>query len=192
MLEPGQQLLDPDQADQHLGQGRAHAPVALRLEHHQRARVGDREVGAADADTGPQEPLAQVPAGGLGQVGGAVAEPRLADRRRNRSRISVRLRWMAGTRMCDDQSSSSCRISSARSVSTASTPRSASASLRPISSLVSDFTLTTSRAPWPSTMPAMTSFASAASRAQCTVAPARWRRARTRPGSGRGSPARRA
>ena len=92
--------------------------------------------------------------------------------RRSRSRISVRLRWMAGTRMCDDQSPSSCSISSAKSVSSASTPRAASASLSPISSVVSDFTLTTSCSPWPATMPATRSLAASASAAQCTVAPA--------------------
>ncbi len=37
--------------------------------------------------------------------------------RRKISRISARFRWMAGTRMCDGQSSLSCTISSARSVS---------------------------------------------------------------------------
>ena len=47
--------------------------------------------------------------------------------------------------MCDDRSPASWMISSARSVSIASIPASASASLRPISSVVSDLTLTTSR-----------------------------------------------
>ena len=37
--------------------------------------------------------------------------------RRKMSRISARLRWMAGTRMCDGRSCPSCTISSARSVS---------------------------------------------------------------------------
>ena len=37
--------------------------------------------------------------------------------RRKMSRISERLRWIAGTRMCDDVSWPSCTISSARSVS---------------------------------------------------------------------------
>src|ERR671938_595709 len=48
--------------------------------------------------------------------------------------------------MCDDQSPSSWRISSAKSVSSAWMPAAASASLRRISSVVSDFTLTTSSA----------------------------------------------
>ena len=46
--------------------------------------------------------------------------------------------------MCDDQSPSSWRISSAKSVSSAWMPAAASASLSPISSVVSDFTFTTS------------------------------------------------
>ena len=41
---------------------------------------------------------------------------------RNRSRISERFLWIAGTRMCDDRSPASWMISSARSVSIASTP----------------------------------------------------------------------
>ena len=67
--------------------------------------------------------------------------------RAKRSRISVRLRWIAGTRMCDDQSPSSCRISSAKSVSSAWIPASASAAFSSISSVVSDFTFTTSSTP---------------------------------------------
>ena len=49
--------------------------------------------------------------------------------------------------MCDDQSPSSWRISSAKSVSIACTPPAASASLSPISSVVSDLTFTTSVTP---------------------------------------------
>ena len=74
--------------------------------------------------------------------------------------------------MCDDQSPSSCRISSAKSVSSAWMPCSASASLRSISSVVSDLTLTTSSAPWRRATSTTTAFASAASRAQCTCPPA--------------------
>ena len=65
--------------------------------------------------------------------------------RRKRSRISTRFLWIAGTRMCDGSSPASWTISSARSVSTASMPAAASASLSPISSVVSDLTFTTSR-----------------------------------------------
>ena len=92
--------------------------------------------------------------------------------RANRSRISVRLRWIAGTRMCDDQSPSSWRISSAKSVSSAWMPASASAALRPISSVVSDLTFTTSSTPCARATAATAAFASAASRAQCTWPPA--------------------
>ncbi len=44
-------------------------------------------------------------------------------RARKISRISARLRWIAGTRMCDGMSSASCTMSSARSVSYAAIPR---------------------------------------------------------------------
>ena len=67
--------------------------------------------------------------------------------RRKISRISARLRWIAGTRMCDGLSSPSCTISSARSVSYAAMPASASASLSPISWVAIDLTLTTSVSP---------------------------------------------
>ncbi len=50
-------------------------------------------------------------------------------------------------------------------------PSSASASLRPISSVASDLTLTTSLAPAALTRPATMALASAASLAQCTVPP---------------------
>ena len=67
--------------------------------------------------------------------------------RSNRAAISARLRWIAGTRMCDCSSSPSWTISSARSVSIAWIPRRASASLSPISSDSSDLTLMTSSRP---------------------------------------------
>ena len=106
-------------------------------------------------------------------LGSSVRPSVFSSRRRNSSRISERFLWIAGTRMCDDRSPASWMISSARSVSIASTPALASASLRPISSVVSDLILTTSFAPWPVTIPAMIWLASAASRAQCTRPPAR-------------------
>ena len=90
----------------------------------------------------------------------------------NSSRISSRLRWIAGTRMCEGRSSASWTMSSARSVSSATTPACSSASLRPISSVAIDFTLTTSSNPWSRAIPATIPFASAASRAQWTVPPA--------------------
>src|SRR6266566_6186457 len=65
-------------------------------------------------------------------------------------------------------------ISSARSVSMARIPASASALLRWISSVVSDLTFTTLFAPVPCTISVMMRLASAASRAQWTCPPARW------------------
>src|SRR6478736_3393025 len=87
------------------------------------------------------------------------------------SRISARLRWIAGTRMCEGRSSPSCTMSSARSVSQAAMPSASSASLRPISWVTIDLTLTTSSTPWAWAMDATIALASAASLAQCTVAP---------------------
>ena len=103
---------------------------------------------------------------------GSSPSPSSPSSRANRSRISDRLRWIAGTRMCDDQSCESCTMSSARSVSIAVTPRCSSAWLRSISSVVSDLTLTTSRASWAATRSPTTALASVASRAQCTWPPA--------------------
>ena len=103
-------------------------------------------------------------------------------RRRKIARISARFLWIAGTRIWLDRSSASWMMSSARSVSIASMPCSASASFRPISSVVSDLILTTSFAACASAIPAMMALASAASAAQCTCPPARvtacssWRR----------------
>ena len=87
------------------------------------------------------------------------------------SRISSRLRWMAGTRMCDGLSSPSCTINSARSVSRAEMPASASASLSPISCVAIDLTLITSVSPVARTRSVTMRLASAASRAQCTWPP---------------------
>ena len=91
--------------------------------------------------------------------------------RRKMSRISARLRWMAGTRMCDGRSWPSWTISSARSVSWAVMPAAANASLRPISSVTIDLTLTASADPVARTRPVTISLASVASRAQCTTPP---------------------
>src|SRR6478735_6218759 len=87
------------------------------------------------------------------------------------SRISARPRWMAGTRMCDGLSCPSWTMSSARSVSCAVMPAASSASLRPISWVAIDLTLTTSWAPVARTRSSTIRLASAASRAQCTVPP---------------------
>ena len=64
-------------------------------------------------------------------------------------------------------------MSSARSVSIAWMPSRSRASLRSISSVASDLTLMTSSAPLARAMPATIALASAPSRAQCTVPPAR-------------------
>ncbi len=87
-------------------------------------------------------------------------------------RISARLRWIAGTRMWLGRSSPSCTISSARSVSQAAMPSSASASLSPISWVTIDLTLTTSSASCDLAISATIRLASSPSRAQCTVPPA--------------------
>ena len=94
--------------------------------------------------------------------------------RRKSAAIWARLRWMAGTRMCEDVSPASWLMSSARSVSTACTPTASRRSLRSISSVASDLTLMTSSEPWARATSATTAAASAPSRAQCTVPPARW------------------
>ncbi len=88
------------------------------------------------------------------------------------SRISARLRWMAGTRMCEGRSWPSWTMSSARSVSYAAIPAASRASLRPISWVAMDLTLTTSRWPVASTSPVTIRLASSASAAQWTVPPA--------------------
>jgi hypothetical protein len=93
--------------------------------------------------------------------------------RRKISRTSERLRWMAGTRMWLGRSSPSCTISSARSVSQARIPAASSASLSRVSWVAIDLTLTTSSAPCRRAMSTTIVLASSASRAQCTVAPAR-------------------
>ena len=103
-------------------QGQAHPPVALGLDHRQRAGLGDREVGAGDRDLARRGTSA-AGAGGRprpARAGSSVSRRRRhppAISRRKISRISARLRWIAGTRMCDGVSWPSCTISSARSVS---------------------------------------------------------------------------
>ena len=66
-------------------------------------------------------------------------------------------------------------MSSARSVSQAAMPSASRASLRPISAVAIDLTLTTSSTPWAWATEATIAHASSASRAQWTVAPARVR-----------------
>src|SRR3989442_1095231 len=81
--------------------------------------------------------------------------------------------WMAGTTMCDGVSPASWTMYSPKSVSIGSIPRRASPSFRWISSDAMLLLLTTVRAPRCSAIRPMISHASAASRAQCTRAPAR-------------------
>ena len=129
-VRPGRHhLLDADHRDQHLGQGQAHPAVALGLDHDQRAGLGDREVGAGDgrpwrAGTSragaagrprPARPGRRSGPSGAGRPAAAIWSRKI-------SRISARLRWIAGTRMWLGRSSPSCTISSARSVSQAAMP----------------------------------------------------------------------
>ena len=70
----GQQFLYAHKGNQGLWERQAHPPVALALHDHERPRLGDGEVGTGDPDLGPQELLAQVQAGGLGQPGRVVGQ----------------------------------------------------------------------------------------------------------------------
>jgi hypothetical protein len=72
----GHELLDPHDGHQHVGQRRAHAAVALGLEHADRARLGHGEVGAADSHARRQELRPQVPARRLSQGGRLVGQVR--------------------------------------------------------------------------------------------------------------------
>ena len=74
VLPGGQQLLDAHHGDQDLREGRAHAPVALGLDHAHRPRLGDREVGPADPHRDREELRAQVRPGGGGESLGIVGE----------------------------------------------------------------------------------------------------------------------
>ena len=85
--------------------------------------------------------------GGASVRSGGAARPTRPISSMKMSRISDRLRWMAGTRMCDGRSWPSWTIISARSVSQTSMPSSRSASFSSISWVAIDLTLTTSRAP---------------------------------------------
>ena len=142
-------------------------------------RLGDGEVGAGDGDARAQELLAQVEPGRLGELRRVVGQ---VGRRRpagaaispmKMSRISVRLRWIAGTRMCDGRSCPSWTIISARSVSQTSMPSQAERLVE--LDLLGRHRLDLDdlgRAVRPGRSPATIAFASAASRAQWTVPPA--------------------
>ena len=74
VLEAGDQLLDAHQGDERVGQGQAHAAVALGLEDGDGAGFCDAHVGAGHGDLGVQELLAQVGAGRGRQLGRVVGE----------------------------------------------------------------------------------------------------------------------
>ena len=176
-LEVGEarhELLDPDDRHEHGRQRRAHAAVSLRLDDAERPGLGDGEVGAADRHPRVQELLAQVEPGRLGELARVVGDARGRRSSAGRGRGSrVRLRWIAGTRMCDDQSPSSWRISSAKSVSIARDPAGGERGVE--TDLVGRQRLDLDEladAVGGGRPRARSAFASAASRAQCTVAPA--------------------
>ena len=114
--------------------------------------------------------------------GGGAARRRAATPRRRRGPArraprggAPRSRDARGGRRdekCDGRSPASWTMRSARSVSIGSIPAAASASFSPISSVVSDLTLTTLRSPVADTRSTTSALASAASRAQCTTPPA--------------------
>ena len=187
-------LLDPDHRDQHLGQRQAHPAVALGLDDDQRAGVGDREVRAGDADLRAQELLAQVQPRRLGQPAGSSERSSGAARP---APAMSREEDLAGSRRgCGGSPAPGCgwagRRRAARSARPGRSPRrrcraAARRSLRSISAVAIDLTLTTSSTPWRFATSATTALASAASRAQCTVAPARSATPRGAAGARRGA-----
>ena len=154
-------------------QRQAHPPVALGLHDHDRAGLGHREVGAGDGDLGAQEPLPQVQPGRLGESRGSVVSP---------SGRRARLTHLAPEDLADlgaiavDGGHQDVRRPVATQLDdqlgqiglVARMPASASASLRPISWVAIDLTLTTSLSPVACTRPVTMRLASAASAAQCT------------------------
>ena len=105
----GHELLDAHDRDQRLGQGQAHPAVALGLDDARACRSRRRRSWRRETATlARQELLAQVRAGPPrpARRGSSVrsAGSTSAISRRKMSRISARLRWIAGTRMCDGRS----------------------------------------------------------------------------------------
>ena len=175
--EAGQQLLHPDHGDQGVRQGQAHPAVALGLDDHQGAGLGDREVGAADRDPGGEEGPPQVLAG----------PPRPA--RRGRREVGVEAghptrRTAPGSAPgCSGSPApgcaTGCRRRAARSARPGrsrppSIPAAASASLRPISWVAIDLTFTTRSTPCARTSSVTTALASAASRRSARSPRRRW------------------
>ena len=196
-VPPGRhELLDADDGDERLGQGQAHPAVALGLQDDERAGLGDREVGAGDGDGADRNALAQVQPGGLGQrarvVGGRrvpagptrpSAQEDLADLRRGCGGSRGPGCGRAGRR----RAGRSARRGRSR---TRVMPAAASASLRPISWVAIDLTLTTSVSPVAWTRSVTIRLASAASRRPVHRAARRGRRPPpAAPGSGPGAAA---
>ena len=120
--------------------------------------------------------LASARAAGSSVRSSGAGRPTRPISRRKISRISARLRWIAGTRMWLGRSFPSWTMSSAKSVSQAAMPWSARDSLRPISWVAIDLTLTTSSTSCDRAMSATIAQASSSVRAQWTVTPRSVRR----------------
>ena len=116
----------------------AHTAVALRLDDADGAGVGGsrssrREIATRARRNASRRACPPPRARPRGRPRGpATAEAGS----RNRSRISARFLWIAGTSKCDGRSPASWMISSARSVSSGRMPAPSSASLSRISSVV--------------------------------------------------------
>ena len=117
---------------------------------HDRAGLGDREVGPADRHRHGQELLAQVQPRRLGDRLRLVAEllalgDRAHEQRADLLAVLVDRRHQDVRLACRGRAGRSARPGRSRSRRSPAAP---SASLSPISSVTSDLTLITSRAPW--------------------------------------------
>ena len=74
VLKARQHFFDAGQGNHGAGQGEAHAAVALRLDHGDRAGFSDQEVCAADGRGNGEKLLPQIGAGGVGEGLGIVGE----------------------------------------------------------------------------------------------------------------------
>ena len=110
-------FFDPHHRDQRLGERRAHAPVALRLDDEDRARVGGGEVRPEIATRARRNASRRWSRAASASSAGSSERFGRPSRSRKRSRISTRFLWIAGTSRCDGRSPASWTISSARSVS---------------------------------------------------------------------------
>ena len=144
----GEQLLDPHHRDQRRRQRRAHAAVALGLDDADGPGLGDREVRAADADaTRAGTRSRRCTRAASASAAGSSDRSAAAERARGRDR---------GSRCgCGGSRGRGCATALAGELHDQLgevgldrlDPAASSASLSPISSVVSDLTLTTSRAP---------------------------------------------